>query len=167
MEIQKTKQKLQVLIDQVLEKNEQQKQNLSFLFRKLEEVKELENLEQLSEAENRKYLKAFLLYKSITRANFQTEHLKLTDFTESEKYLEAINRDLEDLEKSTPLPKYQPTNQQLLTLLGERIAKGEIKSEIGYLSVQKEEKITVDLETGKIEPDPAKEFFKRHQNSNN
>src|SRR5688572_16969781 len=116
------KEKIQQLISQATEKNNHQKNLLNFLFTKLNEVKELETLEKLKEYENGKYLKAYLLYKSITRANYQPEHLKLTKLENVDKCLEMIEKDIEANQPKEKVSEFEPTNEQLLTLLGERIA---------------------------------------------
>ena len=164
------KDKIQGLISQAVEKNNKQKECLNFLFDKLEEVKELETLEKLKEYENGKCLRAYLFYQSIKRANYQIEHLKLTKLDNIDKCLEMIEKDLEANEPQEKKLEYQPTNEQLLTLLGERIEKGEIKYKgdgiFPCLCLEDEkgnETLTIDLETGKIEPDPAEEFFNKHK----
>lgn len=170
MEIREVKQKIQELISQATDKNERQKQHLSFLFNKLEEVRELETLEKLRGYENGRYLKAFLFYQSIKRANYQPEHLKLTDFRESEKLLGAISRDIEEFEKGSQEEKKPPilTDRQLLTFLAERLAAGKIclKKDDHYLfevgKVGQPIPFKVFLDDGRVEPDPAKEFLKKH-----
>jgi hypothetical protein len=82
------KTKIQDLINEAVNINNQQKTLLNFLFQKLEEVKELETLEKLKEYENGKYLRAYLFYQSIKRANYQPEHLKLPNNMEMEKLKE-------------------------------------------------------------------------------
>jgi hypothetical protein len=164
-EINNLKTKIQDLIDKAVGTNNHQKTLLNFLFKKLEEVKELETLLSLREYEGGKYLKAFLLYRSLIRANYQPEHLKLTKLDDTGKCLQAISRDIEELEKGKG-PK-ELTNQQLLTLLGERIAQGEIKSDANhdYLYVADEnfnKIITMVVEDGRIKPNPAEEFLKKY-----
>jgi hypothetical protein len=170
-QINNLKEKIQQLISQATEKNNHQKNLLNFLFSKLNEVKELETLQSLREYENGKYLKAYLLYKSISRANYQPEHLKLTQLDNIDKCLEMIKKDIEaNQPKEEKLNWEELTNQQLLTILGERIAQGEIKRDkvnnIDWLFVDtnpnEPEPLRIDLDTGKIEPDPAEEFFKKH-----
>jgi hypothetical protein len=179
------KDKIQQLINNSVEANNHHKTLLNFLFKKLDEVKELETLEYWKDYEGGKYLKALLLYRSVIRANFQQEHLKLTNFEDGERYLEAISRDIEEMEKGQNEPK-QPndsqrskelTNQQLLILLGERIEKGEIRGDWEkwswtdgpplfnclFLKDENDKKIlSVSLDTGKIKPDPAQQFLKKH-----
>src|SRR5580765_576440 len=88
------KDKIQTLISQATEKNNYQKTLLNFLFTKLGEVKELETLERLKDYENGRYLKAYLFYQSIKRANYQVEHLELTKLDNIEQGLEMIEKDL-------------------------------------------------------------------------
>src|SRR4051794_17005233 len=168
MKISEIKQKIQQLIDKAVNDNEAQKKLLNYLFRKLDEIKEIETMERLKEYEKGKYLKAYLLYKSIMRANYQTEHLNITNYDNSADYLKAIDSDIELLaKKEEKLPTFQPTSEQLLIRLGEQIACGEIKSDANhdYLYVVDEhfqKIITVVIETGKIKPDPAKELLEKH-----
>ena len=125
--INEIKQKIQDLINQAVSANEQQKKRLNYLFRKLDEVKEIETLEHLKKQVGDKFLKAYLLYKSISRANYQPEHLEITNFKKVDKYLEAIDKDVELVRKDTEKEPVEPSSEKLLTLLGERIATGEIK----------------------------------------
>ncbi|CAG8548629.1 1181_t:CDS:2 [Paraglomus brasilianum] len=96
MEIKELKEKIQELI----KKNDKDykeviKRRWDFLYKKLDEVKEIETLEHLKKQAGDKFLKAYLLYKSISRANYQPEHLNLTNFKNVDKYLEAIDKDVE------------------------------------------------------------------------
>jgi hypothetical protein len=159
------KDKIQQLISQTTEKNNQQKELLSFLFTKLNEVKELETLENLKGYKNGIYLKAYLFYQSIKRANYQPEHLKLTKLDNTDKCLEMIEK---DLATNQPKEPKELTDQQLLTLLAERLSLGKIclkkdKSclfEVG--KVGQPIPFKVFLDDGRIEPDPAQEFMKKH-----
>ena len=126
--INEIKQKIQDLINQAVSANEQQKKRLNYLFRKLDEVKEIETLEHLKKQAGDKFLKAYLLYKSISRANYQPEHLNLTNFKNVEKYLEAIDKDIELVKQEIEAKPVEPSSKKLLILLGERIRAGEIKS---------------------------------------
>src|SRR4051794_2339054 len=132
MKLLEIKTKIQDLINQEVEKNNQQKERLNFLFAKLNEVKELETLESLKTYKNGIYLKAYLFYQSIKRANYQPEHLELTKLENVEKCLEMIEKDLTANQPKEKVPKFEPTNQQLLTILGERIAQNEIKSDANH-----------------------------------
>ena len=182
------KEKIQQAISKVVEKNNRQKELLSFLFGKLEEIKEYETLEWLKKRGDDQFLKAYLLYKSISKANYQPEHLKLIDFQDGEKYLKAIERDIDELEEKPKPSTPQLNNQQLLMMLGERIAAKEIKrdwqqneygdggaytlwigeGENGELPSHHEWadktkwSLQLDLRDGKITPDPAEEFLKKH-----
>src|SRR6185312_6941173 len=127
--INEIKQKIQDLINQAVSANEQQKKRLNYLFRKLDEVKEIETLEHLKKQVGDKFLKAYLLYKSISRANYQPEHLEITNFKKVDKYLEAIDKDIELVRKEVEAKPKEVSSEKLLTSLGERIATGEIKSD--------------------------------------
>jgi len=123
------KQKIQQLVNKATADNEAQKKLLNYLFGKLDEIKEIETMERLKEYAGGKYLKAYLMYKSIMRANYQPEHLNITNYGNSADYLKAIDSDIELLaKKEEKLPTFPPTSEQLLIMLGERIAAGEIKS---------------------------------------
>jgi len=86
-------------------------------------------LEHLQKQAGDKYLKAYLLYKSISRANYQPEHLEITNFKDVNKYLEAIDKDIELVRKEIEAEPKEISSEKLLTLLGERIKAGEIKSD--------------------------------------
>ena len=168
MVIQKVKQKIQELIDKAVVKNNQQKDLLSFLFQKLEEVKELETLERLKDYENNRCLRAYLFYQSIKRANYQIEHLKLTKLDSVNKCLEMIEKDLEANEPKEKKTK-ELSDQYLLSLLAERIRLGKIclKKDGRYLfevgKVGQPIPFKLFLDDGRTEPDPAEEFFKKHK----
>ena len=166
------KDKIQDLIHQEVEKNNNQKQRLNFLFSKLEEVKELETLQSLKEYKNGIYLKAYLFYQSIKRANYQPEHSELTKLENVDKCLEMIEKDIEanqPKEKATqPIPLQELTDQQLLTLLAERLQRGKIclKKDGRYLfevgPVGKPIPTKLFLDSGEIEYAQAEEFLKKH-----
>src|SRR6185312_10503075 len=126
-QINELKEKIQKLINATNTVNNEQKNRLNHLFRKLDEVKEIETLEYLKKRAGDKFLKAYLLYQSISRANYQPEHLNLTNFKNVEKYLEAIDKDIELVKQEIEVKPVEPSGEKLLTLLGERIATGEIK----------------------------------------
>jgi hypothetical protein len=164
------KQKIQQLIDKAVNDNEAQKKLLNYLFRKLDEIKEVETMERLKEYAGGKYLKAYLMYKSIMRANYQPEHLNITNYGNSADYLKSIDSDIELLIKAEEKqPTIQPTNEQLLIMVGEKIRAGEIRHEKcdkfcnNLFSINDQGKsTTLELETGKIEPDPVKELLEKH-----
>ena len=129
MKTQELKEKIQKLINATNALNTEQKNRLNYLFRKLDDVKEIETLEYLKKRAGDKYLKAYLLYKSISRANYQPEHLEITNFKNVDKYLAAIDKDIELVRKEVEAEPKEVSNEKLLTLLGERIKAGEIKSD--------------------------------------
>ena len=181
-QINELKEKIQKLINATNTVKNEQKNRLNYLFRKLDEVKEIETLEHLKKQAGDKFLKAYLLYKSISRANYQPEHLEITSFKKVDKYLEAIDKDVELVRKDTEKEPVEPSSEKLLTLLGERIATGEIKrdwgkdqyeeggaftlwigeGENGKLPDKTKATLILDLENGKIEPDWAKELLEKH-----
>ncbi|CAG8472400.1 11194_t:CDS:2 [Ambispora gerdemannii] len=162
------------LISKAVNDNEKQKQFLNSLFRKLEEIKEIETMERLREYEGGKYLKAYLLYKSFSRANYQAKHLKLNNYQDINDYLEAMNKDIELLEpkEEKPLLPTQPTSEQLLIMISERMRMGEIKREEcdcddGFVGLFVEDKggqelMRLNLLTGKITPDPVNQLLEKH-----
>ena len=87
------------MINEATVDSEKVKKRLNLLFRKLDEVKEMETMERLKEYSGGKYLKAYLVYKSIMRANYQTEHLNLTNYEKTDEYLKALDSDIELLRK--------------------------------------------------------------------
>jgi len=129
------KQKIQELISQAVEKNEKSKQQLNFLFQKLEEVKELEALEELKGYENNRCLRAYLFYQSIKRANYQPEHLKLTKLDNTQKMIitfeiQDITEVLELLEDQTEADrKFLRTGSNGTLVSGNRIKETNL---IGY-----------------------------------
>ena len=161
------KEKIQKLINITNVLNTEQKNRLNYLFRKLDEIKEIETLEHLQKHDGDKFLKAYLLYKSISRANYQPEHLSLTNFKKVDKYLEAIDKDIELVRKEVEAEPKEVSSEKLLTLLGERIATGKIKRELtkfgNFLMVETEQGLLkVDLHDGKITLDRAKELLEKH-----
>ena len=171
MKISELKPKIQDLINQAVSANESQKKRLHYLFEKLDEIKEIETMERLKEYAGGKYLKAYLMYKSIRRANYQPEHLNITNYGNSADYLKAIDSDIELLRKDDKkLPTFPPTSKQLLIMISERIGTGEVKSGCGVGSgdilfienEQGEEVMSVNLTTGKIEPDPVNQLLEKH-----
>ena len=144
MKLQELKSKIQELISKATEENNNQKQILSFLFDKLAEVKELETIDRLRKFKGGdKYLQAYLLYKSISRANYQpelTEHMKFDEESGQDKLLEAISLDIEQFIEKEPqeLPE-QPNNSQLVELVNERIKAGEIVIENKERNCEKDE----------------------------
>src|SRR5947207_2779721 len=127
MDIKELKAKIQSLINQNDKDYKKVKDLYTFLYKKKEEVKEIEAMERLREYAGGKYFNAYLIFKSIVRANFQTEYLKLTNYKELQQYLEVVNSDIEANFREEPNSE-QPTNEELLRILGERLATGEIKS---------------------------------------
>ena len=128
-QINELKEKIQKLINSTNTVKNEQKNRLNYLFRKLDEIKEIETLEHLKKQAGDKFLKAYLLYQSISRANYQPEHLNLTNFKNVDKYLEAIDKDIELVKQEIEVKPVEPSSEKLLTLLGERIAAGEIKGD--------------------------------------
>lgn len=123
------------------------------------------------EYEGGKYFTAYLAYKSIMRANFQTN--LLNNYENMDDYLETINNDVEQLIKDKDLNEEQPTNEQLLQMLGERMGTKEIKSDWErsdygddgatclYLNDEEgKEILRLDLNDGKLTPNQAEEVRK-------
>lgn len=164
------KQKIQQLISQTVADNERQKQRLHYLFRRLEEIKELETMDRLRQFPNSQpFLKAYLLYKSITRANYQPELLAQIDFGEGEagleKFLMAMEADIDNSFKEEPPTNEPLTNQQLLLRLSDRLARGEIRVDSQNLVIADQEGQEIsrlDLAANQFTPDPAEEFLAKY-----
>src|SRR5215211_5969603 len=103
------KEKIQKLINTTNALNNEQKNRLNYLFRKLDEIKEIEILEHLRKHGRDKFLNAYLLYKSISRANYQPEHLNLTNFEKVDKYLEVIDKDIELVKQESEAKPVEPS----------------------------------------------------------
>jgi hypothetical protein len=85
--------------------------------------------------------------------------------------LEAIFSDIEQWEKDNqdkiPISEKQLTNEELLIILGKKLATNEIKRELSnfgsFLIFEgKKGMVKVDLYDGKVTPNPADEFLKKH-----
>lgn len=171
VEIRDLKDKIQQLINKTNRDNEGQKRLLNFLFEKLKEVKEVELIERIKD--NEKWLNAYLFYKSITRTNWQPEHLKISNIENVDKLLELIEADVDyntKAKEESEKINWQPTNEELLIMLGERMGTGEIKSEyiddesanlyIGENGINKE--LSLDLNNGEITSNKAQKLLKKH-----
>lgn len=149
MNSQEIKARIQTLINQQTKIKEQSTTILNQLFKKLENIREVELISKLPS----QYLEAYLVYRQAFYSNYQAEHLKQAEFSQA-SYLERISSEVDLLEKDKDLPEVQPTNEELLRMLGERIATGEIKRELSsfgnYLMIEIESGIfKVDLHDGK------------------
>jgi len=153
--INELKDKIQKLLNYSNNLSERSKNLSRLLYQQLYEIIELERLEKLEG----KFLAAYLLWKSIMRANYQTELLKIAP-KDKEKLLETIETEINSIEKRNQAEISQElTNEELLTQLGLRIKKGEIKPEyIGdsdanlYISESISNKtMMLSLEDGEIE----------------
>lgn len=123
MERQELKEKIQKLIDFSLKLGERSKNLNKLLYQQLYEITELEKLEKLEG----KFLEAYLLWKSITRANYQPELLKVAP-TDREKLLAVIEKEVELIELNNQREiSNELTNEELLKQLGTRIKSGKIK----------------------------------------
>jgi len=122
MEIQTLKDKIQQLIDSATKLKERSKKRLPLLFQQLDEVKELETLERLEG----KFLTAYLLWKSIKRANYQPKHFHLTAYDQG-KLLEIIQKEVELIETNNQQDLVQElTNEELWEQLKFRLNSGAI-----------------------------------------
>lgn len=105
----------------------------TFLYKYLEELGDIETLERLKGIEGGKYLFAYLAYKSISRANFQPEHLQLTSYEDVNQLVGALETDILNYEKGLDKPPREPNPTELLQMLRRWMEKGEIKGELtGY-----------------------------------
>ena len=121
MEIQELKNKIQQLINYASRLNERSKNLTKLLFQQLDEVKELETLERLTG----KFLEAYLLWKSIKRANYQEKHLRTVP-QNSQELLETINKEIELIEKNNQQEiTSELTNEELWQQLTFRLKSGK------------------------------------------
>jgi hypothetical protein len=81
----------------------------------------------MKEVDGGKYFFAYLAYKSISRANFQPEHLGLTDYEDATELVGAIEADILNYEKGLDRPPREPDADELLEMLRKKIEQGEIK----------------------------------------
>lgn len=116
------KDKIQNLLTYATNLGERSKNLSRLLYQQLYEVIELERLENLEG----KILAAYLLWKSITRANYQAELLKNSPH-DREKLLDTIEEEINSIEKRNQQQLSQElTNEELLKELSLRIRKGAI-----------------------------------------
>jgi hypothetical protein len=85
---------IQLLINPSLSKKQEWAQTVDFFFRKLEELKKIEQLSKLSSS----YLKAYFLTENARYANYQAEHLPQANFS-LESYLKRIASELEIVQR--------------------------------------------------------------------
>jgi len=120
MPINELKERIQKLISKADNWANRSKNLNRLLYQQLYEVIELERLEKLEG----KYLATYLLWKSIMRANYQTELLKITP-KDKEKLLETIEAEINSIEKRNQAEISQElTNEELLEQLRLRIKQG-------------------------------------------
>jgi hypothetical protein len=93
MEVKELKEKIQKLINFATKLGERSKNLTRLLYQQFSEVVELERLEKL----DGKYLEAYLLWKSIMRANYQPKLLKVAP-RERERLLETVEKEIELIE---------------------------------------------------------------------
>ncbi|CAH1759038.1 19808_t:CDS:2 [Entrophospora sp. SA101] len=93
------------------------------LYKKLDAIKELEALERMPEH----FLKAYLIFKQAAYSNYQDNFLEQAQFNNPEQLIKKYSEEIGLVEQEEQKPEQQPTNKQLLIMLGERIAAGEIK----------------------------------------
>jgi len=122
MSINELKERIQKLISKADNWANRSKNLNRLLYQQLYEVIELERLEKLEG----KYLVAYLLWKSLMRANYQTELLKIAP-KDKEKLLETIEAEINSIEKRNQTEISQElTNEELLEQLRLRIKQGEL-----------------------------------------
>jgi HEPN domain-containing protein len=67
-------------------------------------------------------LLAYLAYKTISRANFQLEHLEITNCEgDTERLLEMMEKDIELAENNLNKPPREPNATELLQMLKKKI----------------------------------------------
>jgi len=122
MKIQELKDKIQKLLNYSNSLSERSKNLSRLLYQQLYEVIELERLDKLEG----KYLAAYLLWKSIMRANYQPNLLSIAP-NDQEKLLETIEAEINSIEKRNQAEISQElTNEELLEQLRLRIKQGEL-----------------------------------------
>ena len=120
--INELKERIQKLISKADNWANRSKNLNRLLYQQLYEVIELEKLEKLEG----KFLAAYLLWKSIMRANYQTNLLKIAP-QDKEKLLETIEAEINSIEKRNQAEISQElTNEELLEQLSLRIKQGEL-----------------------------------------
>jgi len=113
---------IQQLINSATKLGERSKKRLQLLFQQLDEVNELETLERLEG----KFLTAYLLWKSIKRANYQPKHFHLTSYDQP-KLLETVQKEVELIETNNQQDISQElTNEELWKQLELRLSSGKI-----------------------------------------
>jgi len=120
MPINELKERIQKLISRADNWANRSKNLNRLLYQQLYEVIELERLEKLEG----KFLAAYLLWKSIMRANYQTNLLNISPH-DKEKLLETIEAEINSIEKRNQAEISQElTNEELLEQLRLRIKQG-------------------------------------------
>jgi uncharacterized protein YdiU (UPF0061 family) len=117
------KDRIQILIDKYLQIKDANKKTVRYLFSKLDDLKEMELMERLSES----FLETFLTYQQACYSNFEQKYLESAKFDRN-KYLERVEQEIVLVEEKVNPPPKEITTQQLLTMLGEKIKSGEIKN---------------------------------------
>ena len=146
------KERIQKLINYSDKLGDRSKNLNKLLYQQLSEVDELERLEKLEG----KYLEAYLLWKSIKRANYQIKLLKLAP-EDKEKLLNLIEKEVELIEtKNQKEISNELIDEELLEQLSIRlVSKDIIYNGIGGALVLEDDrqKVTIflDLKTGMIE----------------
>ena len=122
MSIIQLKERIQKLISKADNWANRSKNLNRLLYQQLYEVIELERLEKLEG----KFLAAYLLWKSLMRANYQTNLLKIAPH-DKEKLLETIEAEINSIEKRNQAEiSNELTNEELLEQLILRIKQGEL-----------------------------------------
>ena len=117
MSINELKERIQKLISKVDNWANRSKNLNRLLYQQLYEVIELERLEKLEG----KFLQAYLLWKSIMRANYQPNLLNISP-NDKEKLLEAIETEVNSIEKNNQRQiSNELTDEELKEELGRRI----------------------------------------------
>jgi len=122
MSINELKERIQKLISKADNWANRSKNLNRLLYQQLYEVIELERLEKLEG----KYLAAYLLWKSLMRANYQTELLKIAP-KDKEKLLEVIETEVKMIKDKNQWQISQELNdEELLKELGKRIRNDKL-----------------------------------------
>ena len=145
------KEQIQKLLPLAWEHQKHWTNTTKFLQRKQEQLKELEKIQKYPQL-----LEAYLSLKAFYYSNEYREQLILNE----PEFINKIASELEPLEKQIKAlqAKSSPelNNQQLLRMLGQRIATREIKNNHSFLYEEDHSgkgKTVLELTTGKIEPE--------------
>ena len=119
---------IQTLIDEQMKIKVNNTQLLQALFRKLENIRELEQIEQMPPH----ILNAYITYKQAWYSNYQAEHLKINQF-DKEGYLDKLEKEVKMIKDSNL--------KEFMNELDSKLESGEIDIDKLILSLKALQKI--------------------------